>query len=165
MTLAIRPERAGDEVAIRSVTRAAFAGQPHSDGSEPAIVERLRADGDLALSLVAEDGGRIIGHIAFSRVSISDGAAEWYGLGPVSVLPEEQGRQVGAQMIQHGLRELTGRGARGVVLVGDPGYYRRFGFVHDPALLYPGPPAEYFQRLVIAGGPPAGVVRYAAALG
>lgn len=165
MTLAIRPERAGDEGAIRSVTQAAFAGQPHSDGSEPALLDRLHADGDLALSLVAEEGGRIIGHVAFSRVSISDGAAEWYGLGPVSVLPEEQGREVGAQMIQHGLRELARRGARGVVLLGDPGYYGRFGFVHDPTLSYPGPPPEYFQRLVLAGEAPSGVVRYAAAFG
>ena len=165
MNLTIRLERAGDEDAIRSVTQEAFAGQPHSDGSEPAIVDRLRADGDLALSLVAEEDGRIIGHIAFSRVTISDGAAEWYGLGPVSVLPEKQRCQVGAQMVQHGLRELASRGARGVVLLGDPAYYRRFGFEHDPALAYPGPPPEYFQRLVIAGEPPAGVVRYAKAFG
>ena len=165
MNLTIRPERVGDEDAIRSVTREAFAGQPHSDGCEPAIVDRLRADGDLALSLVAEEDGRIIGHIAFSRVTISDGAAEWYGLGPVSVLPEKQRCQVGAQMVQHGLRELASRGARGVVLLGDPAYYRRFGFEHDPALAYPGPPPEYFQRLVIAGEPPAGVVRYAKAFG
>ena len=165
MNLTIRLERAGDEDAIRSVTQEAFAGQPHSDGSEPAIVDRLRADGDLALSLVAEEDGRIIGHIAFSRVTISDGAAEWYGLGPVSVLPEKQRCQVGAQMVQHGLRELASRGARGVVLLGDPAYYRRFGFEHDPASAYPGPPPEYFQRLVIAGEPPAGVVRYAKAFG
>jgi len=163
MTITIRPERAGDEDAIRSVTEEAFAGRPHSDGSEPAIIDRLRADGDLALSLVAEEDGRIIGHIAFSRVTISDGAGEWYGLGPVSVLPEKQGRQVGAQVIQHGLRELASRGARCVVLLGDPAYYRRFGFEHDAALTYPGPPPEYFQRLVLAGEPPAGVVRYAKA--
>lgn len=163
MNLTIRLERAGDEVAIRSVTQKAFAGQPYSNGSEPAIVDRLRADGNLALSLVAEEDGRIIGHIAFSRVSISDSAAEWYGLGPVSVLPEEQGRQVGAQMIQHGLRELASRRARGVVLLGDPAYYRRFGFEHDPALTFPGLPPEYFQRLVLADEPPAGVVRYAMA--
>ena len=165
MNLTIRPERVGDEDAIRSVTREAFAGQPHSDGSEPAIVDRLRADGDLALSLVAEEDGRIIGHIAFSLVTISDGAADWYGLGPVGVLPEKQRRQVGAQMVKHGLRELASRGARGVVLLGDPAYYHRFGFEHDPALAYPGPPPEYFQRLVIAGEPPAGVVRYAKAFG
>jgi putative acetyltransferase len=163
VSLIIRAERAGDKDAIRVVTAAAFAGEPHSDGSEPAITDRLRADGELVLSLVAEENGRIIGHSAFSRVTISDGAAEWYGLGPVSVLPERQGRQVGALTIQHGLRELASRGAHGVVLLGDPAYYRRFGFEHDPALIYPGPPPHYFQRLVLAGEPPTGVVRYAKA--
>jgi putative acetyltransferase len=165
VSFSIRPERAGDARAIRSVTELAFAGHAHSDGSEAEIIGRLRADGDLALSLVVEDEGRIIGHIAFSRVSISDGAREWYGLGPVSVSPEKQGRQVGAQLVQHGLRELASRGARGVVLLGDPAYYCRFGFEHDPGLTYPGPPPEYFQRLVLAGEPPAGVVRYARAFG
>ena len=165
MSLSIRPERVGDEAAIASVTGAAFAGQPHSDGSEPAIIDRLRKDGELALSLVAEDDGKIIGHIAFSPVTVSDGAAEWYGLGPVSVLPAFQGRQVGAQMVQRGLSELQSRGARGVVLLGDPAYYRRFGFEHDPDLTYPAPPPHYFQRLVLAGEAPSGVVSYAAAFG
>jgi putative acetyltransferase len=165
VNLTIRPERTGDEVAIRRVTATAFAGQPHSDGSEPAIVDRLRTDGDLALSLVAEADDGIVGQVTFSRVSIADGSAEWYGLGPVSVLPDEQGRGIGSRLIQHGLRDLTDRGARGVVLLGDPAYYRRFGFQHDPRLTFPGPPPEYFQRLVIAGEPPAGVVRYAKAFG
>lgn len=163
--MTIRPERPGDEGAIRSVTEAAFAGHPHSDGSEPAIVDRLRADGDLALSLVAEDSGRIVGHIAFSPVTISDGSAGWYGLGPVSVLPEMQRRQIGTRLIQTGLEELARRRTGGVELLGSPAYYRRFGFAHDPTLTYPGPPPEYFQRLVIAGAEPAGVVSYAPAFG
>jgi len=165
VNLTIRPERAGDEVAIRRVTATAFAGQPHSDGSEPTIVDRLRVDGDLTLSLVAEAADGIVGQVAFSPVSIADGSAKWYGLGPVSVLPEEQGRGIGSRLIEHGLRDLTDRGARGVVLLGDPAYYRRFGFQHDPRLTFPGPPPEYFQRLVIEGEPPAGVVRYAKAFG
>ena len=97
MNLTIRPERAGDEVAIRRVTATAFAGQPHSDGSEPTIVDRLRVDGDLALSLVAEAADGIVGQVAFSPVSIADGSAKWYGLGPVSVLPKEQGRGIGSR--------------------------------------------------------------------
>lgn len=161
----IRDERAGDERAIRALTEAAFRDQPHSDGSEPALVDRLRIDGDLSISLVAEVDGHLVGHIAFSRVAISDGAEEWYGLGPVSVLPAFQRRRVGAQLIQYGLAELRKRGARGVVLLGNPAYYSRFGFEHDPALTYPGPPARYFQRLVLAGEPPSGVVTYAPAFG
>ena len=161
----IRAERPGDEAAIHAVTEAAFRGHPHSDGGEPALVDALRADGDLAVSLVAEDDARIVGHVAFSRVAISDGAPEWYGLGPVSVAPDRQRRQVGARLIRHGLAELRRRGARGVVLLGSPQYYGRFGFAHDPALTYPGPPAEYFQRLVMDGEAPRGVVTYAAAFG
>lgn len=165
MNLSIRPEAPGDEAAIRDLTEAAFRTQPHSDGSEPALIDALRRDSDLALSLVAEAEGRIAGHIAFSRVTIADGTREWYGLGPVSVLPELHRRGIGATLIEHGIAELAARGARGVVLLGDPGYYRRFGFAHDPALAYPGPPARFFQRLVIAGEAPRGVVSYAPAFG
>jgi predicted N-acetyltransferase YhbS len=163
--LIIRHERAGDEDAVHEVTEAAFRGQPHSDGSEPALVDRLRIDGDLAISLIAEVDEHLVGHIALSRVAISDGAEEWYGLGPVSVLPAFQRRRIGAQLIQHGLAELRERGGRGVVLLGDPTYYSRFGFEHDPALAYPGPPERYFQRLVLEGEPPRGVVTYALAFG
>ena len=165
MTVAIRAERAGDEAAIRAVTDAAFRTQPHSDGTEADIIDALRAGGDLALSLVAENDGEILGHIAFSRVTISDGANEWYGLVPVSVLPQFHRHGVGSQLIKSGIAELTERGARGIVLLGNPAFYRRFGFAHDPALTYPGPAAEYFQRLVIAGEAPSGTVAYAAAFG
>lgn len=161
----IRFERPGDAAAIHEVTQAAFRTQPHSDGSEPALVDALRAAGDLALSLVAEEAGRIVGHIAFSRVAISDGSAEWYGLGPVSVLPELHRRGIGARLIERGIADLTARGARGIVLLGNPALYGRFGFAHDPALIYPGPPARYFQRLVIAGAAPRGTVAYAPAFG
>ncbi|MXO75584.1 GNAT family N-acetyltransferase [Altererythrobacter aerius] len=161
----IRPERPGDGAAIRAVTAEAFLGVPHSDGSEPDLIDRLRAEGDLTLSLVCEQGCEIVGHVAFSRVTIADGSTEWYGLGPVSVLPAHQGCRIGARLIEQGLAELTKRGARGVVLLGDPEYYSRFGFAHDSALMYPGPPPQYFQRLVIAGAAPAGIVRYAPAFG
>lgn len=118
----------------------------------------------MALSLVAEQAGHgPVGHIAFSRVSISDNSAEWYGLGPVSVLPKFQRSGIGSALINQGIAELRQAGARGIVLLGDPGYYARFGFEHDPQLSHPGPPAEYFQRMVLDGAPPAGVVRYAGA--
>lgn len=161
----VRSERPGDADAIRALTAAAFAGMAHSDGSEPRIVDRLRADGDLALSLVAEDGGAIVGHIALSPVTITDGAQGWYGLGPVSVMPRRQRAGIGGAMIEAGLAELRDRGARGVVLLGDPGYYARFGFAHDPALIYAGPPPKYFQCLLLAGDMPAGEVRYAPGFG
>ena len=165
MTATIRPERAGDEAAIHGVVAAAFDGHPHSDGSEPGIVDALRADGDLAISLVAEEGGAIVGHVAFSPVSVSDGRQGWFGLGPAAVDPARQGEGIGTALIERGLDLLRDRGAAGCVVLGDPAYYARFGFAHDPALTYPGPPPEYFQRLVIGNSGAQGVVAYAGAFG
>ena len=166
MTIVVRPERAGDEAAIAEVTETAFRDQPHSDGSEAAIVARLRADGDLALSLVAESGqASIAGHIAFSRVTITDGSEGWFGLGPVSVVPSQQNRGIGSELVRAGVAAIGRLGGRGCVLLGAPAYYRRFGFAHDPALRFPGPPPVYFQRLVLAGEAPRGVVAYAPAFG
>lgn len=163
--IAIRPERAGDERAIHALTEAAFRDMPFSDGDEQELVDRLREDGDLTLSLVAEDAERIVGHIAFSPVTISDGSAHWFGLGPVSVWPELHRQRIGSALVKRGIGDLRERGARGIVLLGDPAYYSRFGFEHDPKLAYPGPPAEYFQRLVLAGEAPEGIVAYAKGFG
>lgn len=89
----VRDEAPGDEAAIAAVTAAAFRGAPHSDGSEAEIIERLRVAGDLAVSLVAVDAdGAIVGHVAFSPVTISDGTSGWYGLGPVSSFPPTRAR-------------------------------------------------------------------------
>lgn len=161
--VALRPERREDAAPIFSLTEAAFRDMPFSDGDEPGLVDRLRADGDLTLSLVAEDASGIVGHIAFSPVTISDGSAGWYGLGPISVRPERQGERIGSALMKRGLADMRALGARGVVLLGDPNYYARFGFEHDPKLRYPGPPAEYFQRLVLEGPMPSGEVAYARA--
>lgn len=163
--IALRPERPQDHAAIGAVTQAAFADKSYSDGSEVGIIERLRADGDLALSLVAEDDERILGHVALSPVTISTAAPGWFGLGPISVLPSRQSEGIGSRLMQRAIADMRERGAQGIVLLGDPAYYRRFGFEHDPALRYPGPPPEYFQRLVLDGEAPSGTVTYAKAFG
>jgi GNAT superfamily N-acetyltransferase len=108
----VRPERPGDEKAIQRLIEEAFAGHPHSDGSEPAIVERLRTDGDLALSLVADDKGAIVGQAAISPVAISDGSPGWHGLGPVSVLPTRQGEGIGSHLIREALERMRRQRAR-----------------------------------------------------
>jgi len=162
----IRDERQGDEGAIAALTEAAFRQAPHASGTESAIVDRLRAAGDLALSLVLVDADEaIVGHGAFSPVTISDGASGWYGLGPVSVIPLRQRGGIGSALIDAGLGRLRESGAHGCVVLGEPEYYGRFGFRHEPRLVYPGPPAEYFQALVLAGPTPEGTVRYAPAFG
>ena len=163
--ITIRPERPEDAAAIYIVTEAAFRDMPFSDGDEAELVGKLREDGDLTLSLVAEDRAIIVGHIAFSPVTISDGTRDWYDLGPVSVLPELHGQGIGSALVRRGIADMRAKGAKGIVLLGSPDYYGRFGFEHDPQLRYPGPPAEYFQRLVLDGPAPTGVVRYVPAFG
>lgn len=163
IAITIRPEAPGDEATIFKLTEAAFADMEHADGDEHHLVERLRTNGELALSLVAEDGERIVGHIAFSRVTISDGAGDWYGLGPVSVWPADQGLGIGGALIRRGIADMEARGAKGIALLGSPDYYQRFGFTHEPQLTFPGAPAEYFQALLLEGDLPAGEVTYARA--
>ena len=159
----IRVEIQSDPHAIFELLQSSFDGDPHSDGSEPHIVDALRASNALTISLVAVNGQRIIGYVAFSPVEISDGTPACFGLGPVAVRPAEQCKGIGSALIEEGLRRLRDRNARVCVVLGDPDYYRRFGFEHDTALRYPGPPPEYFQRLLLSGSAPAGIVRYHAA--
>ena len=164
--IAIRYECPEDIPAIYALTEAAFREMEFSDGDEPQLVNQLRKDGDLTVSLVAESNDKaIIGHIAFSPVTISDGTENWYGLGPVSVIPLKQNFGIGSALVNRGIAEMQERGAMGIILLGNPKYYHRFEFEHDPKLKYPGPPAEYFQRLVLKGKSPSGIVSYAKAFG
>lgn len=161
----IRLETSTDAAAIRTVTEAAFASAEHSSGTEAAIVEALRGDGVLTLSLVAADDGACIGHAAFSPVTIGGAEGGWFGLGPVSVRPDRQRRGVGTALIRAGLERHGAQGARGCVVLGSPVYYRRFGFVADPAIRLEGVPPQYVQRLVLTGVAPQGLVAYHAAFG
>ena len=137
----------------------------HSDQTEADIVEALRSDGALTVSLVAIQDDEIIGHVAFSPVVIVAAAGDWYGLGPVSVRPDRQGRGVGQALVRAGLERLGSLGAAGCVVLGDPDYYRRFGFESDPALYYGEAPASYFQRLILRGPAPRGEVLYHSGFG
>ena len=154
----LRDERPGDEDAIAVVTRAAFEHHPHSRQTEAFIVAALRRAGALTLSLVAEVDGRLVGHVAFSPVAVSDGSAGWYGLGPVSVAPDLQRQGIGSALIREGLQRLRALGAQGCALVGEPAYYARFGFKADAALLLPGVPPEYFLSLPLGAARAGGTV-------
>jgi putative acetyltransferase len=148
MNISIRTETPEDADVIARITARAFTGKPYADGTEPLIIQRLRAAGALSLSLVAEVNGEVIAHVAFSAVLIDGKDHGWYGLGPVSVLPELQGQGVGSQIIRKGLLLLKEQGARGCVLEGDPNYYQRFGFHSYPQLSYAGAPdPKYFMAL------------------
>lgn len=159
----LRPETPADIPAIFALTEAAFATLEISDHTEQFIVDRLRAAGALTLSLVAERQGHIVGHIAFSPVTISDGTPGWYGLGPVSVAPDLQRQGIGAMLIREGLERLKAMGAKGCYLIGHPGYYGRFGFRNEPGLTFPEAPAEACFALAFNGVYPQGEVGFNAA--
>lgn len=156
----IRPETPADFEAITDLTVAAFRTMAISNHTEQFIVSALRAADALTISLVAEVEGRVVGHIAFSPVTISDGCTDWYGLGPVSVLPEYQRQGIGTALIQEGLSRLKALNARGCCLVGHPGYYTRFGFKNTPGLGLEGVPDEVFFGLSFDGHVPQGLVAF-----
>ncbi|MBP7423792.1 MAG: N-acetyltransferase [Sulfuritalea sp.] len=161
----IRNETDGDADAITAVTLAAFATLEISQHTEQFIVKALRAAGALAVSLVAELYGRVVGHVAFSPVVLSDGTPDWHGLGPVSVLPAHQRQGIGKALIRQGLARLQAMGARGCCLVGHPDYYRKFGFRNLDQLAHAGVPPEYFLALSFDGHWPQGTVAFHEAFG
>lgn len=156
----IRDECPPDAAAIYNVTKAAFATMPFSDGDEPELIDKLRDAGALTLSLVAEEAGEVLGHIAFSPVSIAGADGHWYGLGPVSVRPDRQQQGIGGALIRAGLARLEAMGAAGCVLLGHRDYYPRFGFAHDPGLTFTGQVNLAFQQLTLRGSTPRGEVIY-----
>lgn len=156
----IRRETDADESAIAEVTVAAFTALEVSNHTEQYIIAALRAAGALTLSLVADMEGRVIGHIAFSPVTISDGTRNWYGLGPVSVLPAYQRQGVGKALIREGLTRLKAMNAQGCCLVGHPDYYRKFGFINMPGLVLEGVPQAVFFALSFDGQAPQGTVSF-----
>lgn len=159
-TIVIRSETPADVDAISEVTIAAFKAMEISSQTEHFIVEALRAAKALTVSLVAEIGGRVVGHIAFSPVTMSDGTPGWYGLGPVSVLPECQRTGIGKALITEGLSRLRDLGARGCCLVGHPDYYRQVGFTNVSGLGHEGVPPEAFFVLAFEGDVPQGTVAF-----
>jgi putative acetyltransferase len=126
----IRPAKPGDRAAIRAVEERAF-GQP----DEANLVERLFADGDVVLELVAERHGDILGHVLFSRLQVVTG--EWstpaVSLAPLAVDPAHQGRGIGTELVREAHLRLMADGERLSVVLGDPAWYGRFGYAHDRA--------------------------------
>ncbi|MFJ4068668.1 GNAT family N-acetyltransferase [Pseudomonas sp. NPDC089996] len=160
MSITIRSETVEDIDTITQLTTAAFEHEEHSSHTEQFIVSALRRCGQLTVSLVAVEHGEIIGHVAISPVRISSGATGWFGLGPISVWPERQGQGIGSGLMKAALDELQRLGGAGCVVLGEPGYYGRFGFQAHPELELPGVPQEYFQVQAFACELPTGSVQY-----
>lgn len=156
----IRLEQSADIDTIRELVGLAFTGHQHSSGTEPLIIDALREDGALELSMVAEVDAKVVAHVAFSTAAVGDSSSGWFLVGPVAVHPDYQRRGVGSELIEAGLYVIRSRKARGCVLVGDPVFYRRFGFRRCSRVTWPGVPDEYVLCLPFSDEDPAGEIAF-----
>jgi putative acetyltransferase len=161
----IRPERPNDMDAISELVTSAFFGMPYADGDEAALVEALRAQDALSVSLVAELQGAIVGQVAFSPARAPGDIAGWYALGPLAVVPARQRTGIGSILVRTGLEAISELGAVGCILTGNPAYYSRFGFESAPQSAPPGEPAEFFMVKLLDGQLPAGSIHFHEAFG
>ena len=152
MTIAIRPERPGEEAIIGELHLAAFGGQ-----RVPALMNALRASDNLLAAFVAELDGEIAGHVCFTRgwLDAPDRLVEVAVLSPLGVLPAYQRRGVGRALVAHGVASLT---LPAVFLEGDPGYYSRLGWQPGGPLGFERPstriPEAAFQVITLDGYQP-----------
>lgn len=159
--LVVRDERLGDHAAVRELHRLAFGGDV-----EAGLVDALRHSDDAVISLVAERpehlNGRLSGHILFSRLEAPMRAL---ALAPLAVLPEAQRQGIGSTLVRQGLARAKQEGWQAVFVLGEPAYYRRFGFSQDAARPYACPyNGDYFMMVRLGTDilPPAGTLIYAA---
>lgn len=161
MSVRIRPEAGGDQKAIRAVHVAAFPTSQEAD-----LVRRLHDDLDSIISLVAADNGQVIGHVLLSRMRVEGDGRQIraLGLAPISVLPDRQRHGVGSALVEEALRRAEQSGEEMIFLVGEPDYYRRFGFSAEAAAPFASPYAgPYFMARAFVPLPQSGKADYAAA--
>ncbi|WP_319543899.1 N-acetyltransferase [uncultured Pseudodesulfovibrio sp.] len=151
----IRHERFSDKETISSIHYAAFKNHPqYAQGAEPTehlVVEHLRAANAMTLSLVAEKNSELLGHIAFSVAPIGYLTGGWHLLGPIGILPQHQRKGIGSKLICESIIIMQAHHSSGIVLVGDPVFYERFGFRNYEGLNYPGVPRENVMALPLTG--------------
>lgn len=165
MSWTIREERPGDEAAIHAMTQRAFDGHPYSDGDEAEVIDRLRADNDLLLSLVAEDHGQVVGQASYSMARLSNGEDGWWVIGPVAVDPDHQGKGIGRALMEAGEGKLQARGAKGITVLGDPALYVKFGYRQHQPIRLEGELGEYLQVKSFGAPIPDATITYAPAFG
>lgn len=158
--ICIRVERPGDVATIQRITEQAFAQVPHASGSEARIIDNLREAGVLLswIAESAEDG--VIGQVSLSPVWIGDSSEGWFGLGPIAVDPQYQRRGVGSRLVEAATSYLRSIGACGCILIGDPGWYRRFGFHPAPDMRFAEVSAPWLMVLPFVEDWPRGEVHY-----
>ena len=157
----IREEVPADAQVLHKLTYDAFLPMSFSDDSEADALDRLRADGDLLLSLVAEHDGEIVGHAAFSPIPSHEG---WVALGPISVRADVQKRGIGRRLIADGLAEMKKRRLRGCILTGNPDVYKGSGFRQATRLSYGELPNQYIQYVSFSDDEPSGPLEFAPGL-
>ena len=149
--LLIRHETPADILGVRAVNEAAF-----ETGAEAALVDALRENGKFTLSLVACIEGEVVGHILFTDIEMEPGGAapRILGLAPMAVRPEWQGRGIGSALVRRGLEDCLELGYRGIVVLGHPAFYPRFGFTpasrHGITCIYEAPD-EAFMAVALGG--------------
>lgn len=156
----IRDERPEDVGGIRALHEDALRDVPYSNHSEHWIVDRLRDDGSMTVSLVADEDGAVVGHVAFSPVTIAGAAGRWFGLGPLAVTPKRQRTGIGSLLVRDGLARLRDAEAAGCVVLGGPTVYQRHGFRPTTRLTLAGAPLESFMAIAFNSEEPDGVVAY-----
>ena len=162
VAVAIRPFEAADGPQVQPLLEQAFGGTDEAD-----LIDRLMRDGELVLTLVAECDNEIVGYVAFPRLAIADesgGPTPAVGLAPLAVAAEARKRGIGGALVRAGLARLRDMGETLVFVLGDPAYYRRFGFdAADPAFRSPYSGPHFMQIRLCGGGPVSGTIRYPAA--
>ena len=158
----IRDQIEADGPALHALVADAFRPIPYSAGQEPYVLEALWRAGDSALMLVATERGTILGQVAASKITL-DGQSGWHGLGPIAVTPERQRAGIGTVLLRAALSRLRCAGSAGCVLVGDPAFYRRFGFANFAGLRVAGVPGEFVLALPFGTASPRGEAVFHAA--
>jgi putative acetyltransferase len=159
-TLNVRLEQHADASPVRAVLARAFGGSAEAD-----LVDRLRANGELVLALVAERANvGIEGYVAFPRLWVETASLRLaaVALAPLAVVPDIQGLGAGSTLVRRGIALLEQRGEQLVFVLGDPAYYARFGFDAAAAARFNSPydgPHFMVLRLTPAA-PRQGSVRY-----
>jgi len=160
MNIQIKPEIPLYIDEIYQITELAFLKHPFSSHTEQFIIKALRKNKALSISLVAISNDKVVGHIAFSPIQISDNSENWYILGPMAVHPEFQGKGIGSSLVKSGIQSLKNLNALGCVLLGESKLYSRFGFENNSNIILEGVPQEYFLSLPFSDSIPNGIVKY-----